>query len=209
MKPEPKETVNNLSRNLRVNSAAPPSDGSSRSKYTLSSRCKRTVPMSLGVLLAGLICVLFGAIDSRAESPVGCTGSALGIDLFTDVGNVHIGDTINYSATVFNGLAGSPRTACDASGILAGIVTPDGRTNMLTLRRTALVNGQFDFYTNVVSYVVRAQDVQPDGTVRATAFDNGDIHQSQTFSRGGGFQGVNTEVNLPCIQITAQCVGSI
>jgi uncharacterized repeat protein (TIGR01451 family) len=160
-------------------------------------------------LLAGFLGALVGPFDSRAESPQGCTGSALGIDLFTDVGDVHIGETIHYSATVFNGLAGSPRVACDASGIRAGIVTPDGRTNLLTLRRTALVNGQSDFYTNVVSYVVRAQDVQPDGTVRATAFDNGDIHQNQTLSRGGSFQGVNTQVNQPCLQITAQCVGSV
>jgi uncharacterized repeat protein (TIGR01451 family) len=153
--------------------------------------------------------LLFGTSESHAESPPGCTGSALGINLFTDISNVHIGDTIRYSVTVFNNLPDSPRIGCDASGIVAGVVTPDGRTNMLTLRRTALVNGQSDFYPDVVSYVVRAQDVQPDGTVRATAFDNGDIHQNDTFSRGGAFQGVNTEVNLPCVQITAQCVGSI
>jgi hypothetical protein len=187
----------------------PPSAGPSRSEATSSASRKCTLPISFGVLLAGLICLLFGTSESHAESPPGCTGSALGINLFTDISNVHIGDTIRYSVTVFNNLPDSPRIGCDASGIVAGVVTPDGRTNMLTLRRTALVNGQSDFYPDVVSYVVRAQDVQPDGTVRATAFDNGDIHQNDTFSRGGAFQGVNTEVNLPCVQITAQCVGSI
>ncbi len=132
----------------------------------------------------------------------------MGINLYTDVGNVHVGDTIKYSATVFNGLVGSPLIACDASAIIAGIVTPDGRTNMLTLRRTALVHGESDFYDKVVSYVVRSQDIQPDGTLKATAFDNGDIHQNIVLSRGGAFQGVNTKVNLPCIKIAAQCTGS-
>jgi uncharacterized repeat protein (TIGR01451 family) len=155
-----------------------------------------------------LIGVLFGTLESKAERPQGCSGSALGINLYTDIGNVHVGDTINYSATVFNGLVGSPLIACDATAIIAGIVTPDGRTNMLTLRRTALVHGESDFYENVVSYVVRSQDIQADGTLKATAFDNGDIHQNVVLSRGGAFQGVNTKVNLPGITITAQCTGS-
>jgi uncharacterized repeat protein (TIGR01451 family) len=150
-----------------------------------------------------------GPLASRAVSPPGCTGSGLGINLFTDIGDVHIGDTIHYSASIFNGLSGSLQVACDATSILAGIVTPDGLTNMITLRRTTLLNGQADFYTNVVSYVVRAQDIQPDGTLKTTAFDNGDIHQNAVPSRGGGFQGVNTQVNQPCVQITAQCVSSV
>src|SRR6185436_1633873 len=96
----------------------------------------------------------------------------------------------------------------DATGIRAFIVTPDGITNPITLRRTSLVPGDSDFYTNVVSYVVRAQDIRADGTVRAMASDDGDIHQNDTDSRGGGFQGVNTEVPLPCLQIAAVCVGA-
>src|ERR1019366_7982181 len=39
--------------------------------------------------------------------------------------------------------------------------------------------------------------------------DEGDIHQNDTNSRGGGNQGVNTEVNMPCVLISAQCVGSV
>src|SRR5258708_5890738 len=173
------------------------------------SSTRISIHARLFVFVAAIL-VLIGATAVRAhESPLGCTGSALGINLFTDVGDVHIGDTIRYSATVFNGLPGSPRLACDATEILAGIVTPDGKTNMMTLRRTTLLNSENDFYTNVVSYVVRAQDLQPDGTVRATAFDNGNIHQNNTDTRGGGNQGVNAEVDLPCIQVTVLCVGSV
>jgi uncharacterized repeat protein (TIGR01451 family) len=136
----------------------------------------------------------------------------LGISLFTSLPDVHIGDTIHYSANVFN----APFPACDAGdtnaasagAIYAFIVTPDGVTNHITLRRTFLAPGDTDTYNNVVSYVIRAQDIRFDGTVRATAIDEGDIWQNDTHSRGGGNQGVNTEVNLPCVAITAQCVGS-
>jgi len=137
----------------------------------------------------------------------------LGISLFTSLPDVHIGDTIFYSVNVFN----APFPACDAGetnpavagAIHAYVVTPDGVTNNLTLRRTYLAPGESDFYTNVVSYVVRAQDIGPDGTVRATAVDQGDIHQNDVDSTGGGNQGVNTQVNLPCVLITAQCVAGV
>jgi len=146
------------------------------------------------------------------RSPPGCTGSGLGINLYTSLPDVHVGDTIYYSVEVRN----APFPACDAGmtnpaaagAIGAFVVTPDGVTNNLTLRRTFLTPGESDFYTNVVSYVVRAQDIRSDGTVRATASDQADIWQNDTHSRGGGNQGVNTEVNLPCVRITAQCVGS-
>ena len=166
------------------------------------------------VLLAFWASLLFVAPAARADrSPPGCAGSGLGISLFTSVRDVHIGDTIYYSVNVFN--AALP--ACDAGAtnpamagaIRAFVVTPDGVTNPVVLRRTYLLPGQSDFYTNVVSYVVRAQDLRPDGTVRATASDEGDIHQNDTNSRGGGDQGVNTEVNLPCVHLTAKCVGTV
>ena len=150
-----------------------------------------------------------GAPLALAQSPPGCTGSALGINLLTSVNDAHIGDTIKYSVTVFNGLPGSPRIACDATGIEAFVVTPDGKTNTVTLVRTALLDKQSDFYADVASYVVRAQDILPDGTVRTTANTVGLILQNDTGSRGGGFQGVNTEISLPCIQVVAACVGSI
>ncbi|GDY22277.1 hypothetical protein LBMAG56_36240 [Verrucomicrobiota bacterium] len=141
--------------------------------------------------------------------PLNCSGSGLGITLFTSAPDVHIGDRIFYSINVFNGIAGTGRISCDATSIKAFIVTPDGLTNFVTLRRTTLHNAESDFYPDVVGYTVRAQDIRADGTVRATASDDGDIHQNDTDSRGGGDQGVNTEVNLPCVKITALCVAGV
>lgn len=162
------------------------------------------------VALLSALAMLAGVFQSRAdERPPGCTGSALGINLFTASRDVHIGETITYSATVFNGLPGSTEVACDATEIIAWIVTPDGLTNRLTLARTALSQGQADFYRDVVSYVVRAQDIFPDGTVRAQAYDEGNIHQNEIDSRGGGNQSLNSQVVQPCIAVTAQCVGGV
>ena len=122
---------------------------------------------------------------------------------------MHIGDTLFYSINVFNGIPNSGRIVCDATNIQASIVTPDGVTHPISLLRTYLHQGESDFYPDVVSYVVRAQDVLPDGTVRATASDTGRILQNDTPSQGGGNQGVNTEVSLPCIALTVQCVGGV
>ncbi len=158
--------------------------------------------------LSALIILLFGTTQGRADSrPPGCTGSGLGITLFTDAPDIHIGDTLNYSILVFNGTGVGP-VVCDATGITASLTTPDGVLHPITLVRTNLSNGQSDFYSNVVSYVARAQDVRPDDTLRATAQDRATIHQNDTDSNGGADQGVNTEVSKPCIRLTAQCVGS-
>ena len=108
----------------------------------------------------------------------------MGVSLFTSAPDVHIGDTMSYSISVFNGLAGNP-TSCDASNIVASITTPDGIVHPVTLRRTYLTHTQNDFYTNVVSYVVRAQDILPDGTVRATDLDPASISQNETPRNGG------------------------
>jgi uncharacterized repeat protein (TIGR01451 family) len=173
-----------------------------------------SAPFVWVALLAGLLFLFFSAPAAFAQrSPPGCLGSGLGISLFTSLPDVHIGDTISYSVNVFN----TPFPACDAGNtnaasagaIYAFIVTPDGVTNYITLRRTFLAPGDSDFYTNVVSYVVRAQDIRPDGTIRATAIDQGEIWQNDVHSSGGGNQGVNTQVNLPCVLINAQCVGSV
>ena len=170
---------------------------------------KLSISFRLTALLAGIAFLLCGAPAVMAHSsPPGCTGSGLGILLYTDAPDVHVGDTLRYSITVFNGTGTGP-VVCDSTLIQAFIVTPDGVSHPITLVRTTLLNGQSDFYLNVVSYVVRAQDIQPDGTVRATASDTGIIHQNDTDSQGGGNQGVNTEVSQPCIQIFAQCVGSV
>jgi uncharacterized repeat protein (TIGR01451 family) len=196
------------------NGLVQPSRDSSQSEATLSAWRNPSGPFVWVALLAGLLFLLFSAPSARADrNPPGCLGSGLGISLFTSLPDVHIGDTIYYSVNVFN--ASFP--ACDAGAtnpavagaIRAWVVTPDGVTNNLTLRRTYLAPGDSDSYPNVVSYVVRTQDIRPDGSVRATAYDEGDIHQNDTNSRGGGNQGVNTEVNIPCIRITAQCVSSV
>jgi uncharacterized repeat protein (TIGR01451 family) len=191
---------------LKPNHIVPPPSARPETKPKSSVSSKDSFGFGLTLLLAGLAFLSFGAPRAHADvSPPGCTGSGLGISLFAHASDLHIGDTLTYSVLVFN----TPFPACDASGIVAGIVTPDGRTNMITLKRTTLVPGDSDTYTDVVSYVVRAQDMQSDGTVRATAFDYGDIHQNDTNSRGGGFQGVNTQVDLPCIKITATCTGNV
>jgi uncharacterized repeat protein (TIGR01451 family) len=203
--------MNTSTQTPKLSFGPPPSRDSSLAGKKPSATQKPSILIRLVLLLAGIAALLFGSSPAWAQSPPGCTGSALGINLFTDAADVHIGDTLHYSATVFNGLPGSPQIACDASDIRAFITTPDGKTNDITslLVRRTLLDGESDFYANVASYVVRAQDIQPDGTVRATANDIGSIHQNETPSIGGGFQGVNTEVSKPCIQITVQCVGSV
>jgi len=161
------------------------------------------------VLLAGLFFLLAGAPTARADqNPPGCSGSGLGILLYTSASDVHVGDTLYYSITVFNGTGTGP-VVCDATAIQAFIVTPDGVSHSISLVRTNLTSGQLDYYPNAVSYVIRAQDILPDNTVNGTATDTGVIHQNYTDSEGGGNQGVNTQVSLPCIQISALCSGSV
>jgi uncharacterized repeat protein (TIGR01451 family) len=160
--------------------------------------------------LAGLVCLLLAVPAARADrSPTNCAGSALEISLYTSIPDVHIGDTLYYSANVFNGIPNSGRIACDASSIQAWIVTPDLKSNNITLVRTTLTQGEADYYPDVVSYVVRAQDIQPNGTLLASATDTGIIHQNIVNGVGGSSQQVNTEVNIPCLKISALCVGGV
>jgi uncharacterized repeat protein (TIGR01451 family) len=169
----------------------------------------RTGRFSFAASLAVLLLLLFSAPSVRAQAvPPGCVGSAIGVSLFTAAPDVHIGDTIVYSISVFNGLPGNP-TSCDASNIVASITTPDGAVHPIALTRTYLSHGQSDFYPSVVSYVVRAQDIRTDGTVRATAEVTAIILQGETPSTGGANQGVNTEVSQPCIKLAVQCVGGV
>ncbi len=183
--------VPNINHPMRAKPPSPP--------FACSRRLGSWLMALLAMLSAGVLPV------SAHEEPAGCTGSGLGISLFADKQDAHVGETISYSALVFN----TPFPACLATTVTAGIVTPDGVTNMITLRRVTLNPGDSDFYTNVVTYKVRAQDVLADSTVRATAFDRGLIHQNDTDSLGGGFQGVNTEIAFPCILVTKQCLGGV
>ena len=168
------------------NGIVQPSGDSSRNEAALSAWRK------LAALLAGLLLLLFSVPAARAQGiPPGCTGSGIGITLFTSAPDVHVGDTICYGVLVFNGTGVGP-IVCDASNIVAFIVTPDGVSHPVTLVHTYMVNGQSDYYPSVVCYVVRQQDIRSDGSVRATASDTATIYQNDTPSQGGANQGVNT-----------------
>ncbi len=175
-----------------------------------NTRGPSSIRFTFAALLAGLFLLLGSSPSARAQgTPPSCNGSGIGITLFTDANDAHIGDTLYYSAYVYNGIPNSGRTVCDASNITASITTPDGVIHPMTLLRTYLSQGQGDFYSNVVSYVVRAQDVLPDGTVRATDQDHAKILQNDTPSDGDGLQGVNTEISLPCILLISTCTGGV
>ncbi len=130
---------------------------------------------------------------SAHRNPITCNGSALNILLFTASTPVHVGDTITYDVSIFNGTSATP-ISCNATVITASVTTPDGILHAIMLKRTSLSNLEMDNYPAIVSYVVRAQDVRPDGTVRTTAKVDGTIHQNDTDSGGGGDQEVNTEI---------------
>jgi len=157
----------------------------------------------LVLLLMGFVFLLWAAPQARADQyPPGCDGSGLGISLFiSPTTPVHVGDTLNYSVLVFN----APASVCQASQLKAWVVTPNGVTNFISLSRTNLLPEQSDSY-GPIAYVVRQQDIQPDGTLKATATVEGMIHQNEVLSRGGAYQGVNTVVSIPCVRILAQCV---
>lgn len=182
-------------------------------EFSSRKRALETWPRALGgltisALLAGLLLICSAPVARAQGIPPGCTGSAIGISLFSSSADVHVGDTIFYSASVYNGLPGNP-LSCDASNIVAWITTPDGVNHPIALTRTYLSHTQSDFYNNVVSYVARAQDIRSDGTLRATAEVTAIIYQNDVPSTGGANQGLNTQVSLPCIKLTVQCVGGV
>ena len=143
------------------------------------------------------------------EIPEGCRGSGLGISLFVSENTSRVGDTLVYGALVFN----TPFPACQATEITASVTTPDGVVHPIVLNRTLLNPGEQDFYENVVTYVIRAQDLQSDNAlgayVTAGAETKGRIQQNEEDSDGGGFQNVNTVVRNPCIDVTVDCTNGI
>jgi uncharacterized repeat protein (TIGR01451 family) len=204
--------MNTSIQHPELNGIVQPSGDSSQSEATLSAWRKLPGRFTFAALLAGLLLLLFSAPAARAQGiPPGCTGAGIGITLFTSASDVHIGDTICYSILVNNGTGVGP-IVCDASNIVASVVTPDGVTHPITLVRTYLSNAQSDYYPNVICYVVQAANMVSDGLggmmVRATASDTAIIFQNDKPTPGGANQGVNTEVSQPCIGITAQCVPS-
>jgi hypothetical protein len=49
----------------------------------------------VAAFMAGVLLLLSGIVTAQAQQvPPGCTGSGLGINLFTSSPDVHIGDTI-------------------------------------------------------------------------------------------------------------------
>ena len=158
-----------------------------------------SIAYKLAILIVGL---LWAGLTSTVadQDPVGCSGSGLGIALFVDKPQAHIGDTLSYSALVYN----SPFPACKASAIRAWVVTPDGVTNQINLKRVVLNPGESDTYTGVATYVLRAQDMVG-GVVKASAGDAAKIHQNDTLSDGEAGQTVNTVIVNPCIEITVAC----
>src|SRR5450759_1712836 len=213
--------MNTSIQHPELNGIVQPSGDLSQSEATLSAWRKLPGRFTFAALLAGLLLLLFSAPAARAQgTPSGCQGSGLGIFLDTPPADSHIGCRINYGVTIFNGGTG-PRLFCDASNIVAYVVTPDNISHPLLLGtlittawegggahvgRTYLRNGQWDYYSNVVSYVILAPNINPlDGTVRATATDIANILQNDTTSWSTNEQGVNTEVSLPCIHIAVTC----
>ncbi|MCX6921899.1 MAG: hypothetical protein NT154_01580, partial [Verrucomicrobia bacterium] len=107
--------MNTIIQHLEPNGIVQPSGDSSQREATVSSVRNPSRPFVWVALLAGLLFLLFSAPSVRAQGvPPGCTGSAIGISLFTSAPDAHIGDTLFYSVSVFNGIVGNP-TSCDAS----------------------------------------------------------------------------------------------
>ncbi len=142
----------------------------------------------------------------QAENiPPGCKGNGLGISLFVSQGEARVGDTLYYSLQISN----QEFPACRATDIQSVIVTPDGDEHEIVLRRTTLNPGESDFYDKVVSYVVRAQDIQqPNGTVTCSCVTVAVINQS-TDETAQNRRDVNTVVVNPCLGITAACEGGV
>lgn len=148
----------------------------------------------LKIVVGAVLTFLVMGVNSISahSSPENCTGSGLGIALYADSTQVHVGETVLLSVDVFNGGVAGP-IVCDVSNVEAFLVTPDGISHSITLTRTALSNADMNHYANVVGYVVRTQDIQG-GILRVTARDTGIVHQNDTDSQGGGNQSINIGV---------------
>lgn len=151
-----------------------------------------------------ILSILWITPASAHRNPSGCSGSGLGINLYTNISEAHIGDSISYSADIFNGTGDIP-IVCNATNIQASITTPDGIVHPIPLLRTSLLNKELDSYSDILVYTIKNEDVETNGTLLTTANVIGDIHQNDTNSLGGGNQGVNVQIlsipNVPIIPI--------
>ncbi len=157
--------------------------------------------LSVLIFFAGIL--LLPSAQAQQDPP-GCTGSGLGISLFVDKMVAHVGDTLHYSVIVYN----SKFPACKVSEVRAYLATPDGVTNVITLKRTTLNPGEGDQYDNVAEYVVREEDVKG-GMVTTATYDLARIHQNEDLSYGQAAQSVNTRIVTPCISIVPECTGGV
>ena len=80
----------------------------------------------------------------------------------------------------------------------------------LPLTNTTLSNLQADYYPAVVSYVIRAQDIQSDGRVAASNFVTAAIMvDAEAPLQGGSFQVDSATVVKPCIGLTVNCTSGV
>ena len=132
----------------------------------------RRKPKSISALLLALVTglfVLFSTTLRAAEGiPPGCSAD-IQISLHGDMGVARIGDTIRYDVNIMNGHQTPRIVGCQATNIHAWVTTPDGVVHPMTLLRTTLNDLEYDSYPSVVSYIIRAIDVKPNGRVEAVA----------------------------------------
>lgn len=169
---------------------------------------RRVAAVFFEVSLVLLLSMLWVTTASADKSPAGCTGSGLGIGLYTDKQEVRIGEVISYSVEIYNGSSSGP-VVCDASGIQAAIITPDSAIHPITLLRTTLSNGDIDDYSNVVTYTARDEDVNSENILTSGASVIGDIHQNDTNGQGGANQAVNVRIITTPIPATLYVIKTV
>lgn len=173
----------------------------------------RRKPKSISALLLALVTglfVLFSTTLRAAEGiPPGCSAD-IQISLHGDMGVARIGDTIRYDVNIMNGHQTPRIVGCQATNIHAWVTTPDGVVHPMTLLRTTLNDLEYDSYPSVVSYIIRAIDVKPNGRVESVANVTAAIMvDAGAPLQGGAFQPDSTMVTLPCIGLTASCTPGV
>lgn len=173
----------------------------------------RRVPVFTPAGIAGwtLLTLVFAGAFWPAEPtvradvvPPGCSGNGYGISLFVDKPLARVGDTLSYTLLLSN----QDLPACQAEQIEAAITTPDGVSHPIPLRRTVLDPGQSDLYRDVISYVVRPQDIKTN-RVWASSVSQAQINQSVTGVRSENYRDVSTPTVSPCLDLAATCAGGM
>src|SRR5262249_23729308 len=138
--------------------ASPPNHSSSFESQTSAgfSSLRARFSNLFGLLVASLALIGLAQKSAAEIIPDGCKFNGIFIALVVDKQTAHVGDTLFYSLVIGN----APFPACRAEGIVTSIITPDGVTHPMTLKRTVLNPGESDTYDNVVSYVLRSQDIK-------------------------------------------------